>query len=45
MEPFRFDAKDAERSHRDRVGKYYILGSFAFGISFMVMCVIIMLII
>jgi hypothetical protein len=43
MEPFQFDARDAERTHRDRVGRYYILGSFAFGVSFMAMCVVIML--
>jgi hypothetical protein len=45
MEPFRFDTRDAERAHKDRVGRYYILGSFAFGVSFMAMCVVIMLMI
>jgi hypothetical protein len=48
MEPYRYDPKaiqEAQRLHTQRVGRNYIIGSIIFGISFMAMCVAIMLII
>lgn len=48
MEPYRYDPvaiQEAQREHTQRVGRNYIVGSVIFSVSFMALCVFIMLII
>jgi hypothetical protein len=43
MNPHHYDSQEAQRLHIQRVGNKFILGSIAFSVSFMALCIVIML--
>lgn len=43
MNMHHFDPQEAQRLHTQKVGRKFILGSIAFSVSFMALCIVIML--